>query len=272
MKKILFTDLDGTLLKTDKTISEKNREAIGRMLQVGNSVVITTGRVVPSAYKIAQKLGLTVPGCYMIAANGAVIFDCAKAQVMKEWTIPMPDVRYLFAEAKRYGIHIQTYSDQFMLTSCNSRELEFYVSRTDTPAKVVEDVFAELKQNPNKILLANIYDHECLEQFQRDHLQWEQGRLCSFFSCPQYLEYSPMGIDKGSGVRFLCSYLDIPIENAYAVGDERNDIPMIKAAGVGIAMKNAHEETKAAADYVTERDNDHDAIAEIIYERGLVVL
>ena len=269
MKKILFTDLDGTLLKTDKTISEKNREAIRQMLDAGNCVVITTGRVVSSAYKVAKKLGLTMPGCYMIAANGAVIYDCAAQRVVKEWTIPMEYVRYLFAEAERYGIHIQTYSDQFMLTSCNSRELEYYVSKTDTPTRLVEDVFAVLKQDPNKILLANIDDSKILKQFQRDHLQWEQGRISSFFSCPQYLEYCPPGVDKGSGVRFLCSYLDIPIENAYAVGDERNDIPMIKAAGVGIAMKNAHEETKAAADYVTEHDNDHDAIAEIIYGRGL---
>ena len=88
--------------------------------------------------------------------------------------------------------------------------------------------------------------------------------LNSFFSCPEYLEYCPLGIDKGSGVRYLCSYLGISLENAYAVGDERNDIPMLQAAGTGIAMENAHGDTKAAADYVTEHDNEHDAIAEIV--------
>ena len=58
--------------------------------------------------------------------------------------------------------------------------------------------------------------------------------------------------------------LSIDIQNAYAAGDERNDISMIEAAGVGVAMKNAVEEAKAAADYITENDNNHDGIAEVI--------
>ena len=78
------------------------------------------------------------------------------------------------------------------------------------------------------------------------------------------MEYLPLGASKGSAVRTLCEMLGVDIKNAYAAGDERNDISMIEAAGVGIAMKNAVNEAKAVADYITENDNDHDGIAEII--------
>lgn len=264
MKKILFTDLDGTLLKGDKTVSERNRKAIHRMLEAGNCVVIATGRNVESGCQIAEGLGLNVPGCYMIAFNGAVIYDFGAARSLEEHTVPMEYVKYLFSEAERYHLYVQTYSGKYMVTSCKGQELDYYASHTNTPIQQVEDVVEWLGIEPNKVLLIDLKDHDRLEEFQRDHLQWEQGRLTSFFSCPEYLEYCPLGVDKGSGVRYLCSYLGIPLENAYAAGDERNDIPMLQAAGTGIAMKNAHGDTKAAADYVTEHDNEHDAIAEIV--------
>ena len=65
-------------------------------------------------------------------------------------------------------------------------------------------------------------------------------------------------------IKYLCNFLNIPIENTIAVGDERNDISMIKAAHIGIAVQNAVDAAKEAADDITENDNNHDAIAEVI--------
>ena len=73
-----------------------------------------------------------------------------------------------------------------------------------------------------------------------------------------------MGANKGYGVEFLCDFLGVPIENAVAIGDEENDISMIRNAGVGVAMKNAVQSVKDAADYVTEHDNNEDGVAEVI--------
>lgn len=264
MKKILFTDLDGTLLKNDQSISEKNREAIRQMLEAGNYVVITTGRNLESARKIAEALELNVPGCYMIAYNGALIYDFGAARALKEYTVPIACVEYLFKEAEKYGLYIQTYWGKYMVTSCGGREFTYYTKLTGTPAMQVEDVGKFLDREPNKVVLINFENQERLKVFQQEHRQWEQGRLNSFFSCPEYLEYCPLGIDKGSGMRYLYNYLGILQENVYAVGDERNDISMLQAAGTGIAVKNAYADAKAAADYVTVHDNEHDAIAEIV--------
>ena len=108
-------------------------------------------------------------------------------------------------------------------------------------------------------------------KFQREHREWQEGKCNSVFSSKEYLEYIPLNTDKGSAVVSLCELFDIPLENAYAAGDERNDISMIQAVGNGFAVQNALDETKAAADYVTESDNEHDAIAEIIDKHILLL-
>lgn len=266
MKKILFTDLDGTLLNSDKLVSEGNREAIQRLLDAGHYLVVATGRPVKSGFKVVKSLGLTMPGCYMVAYNGAVLFDCANETICMEQSIPLEHARYLFAEAKKYGLYVQTYGmDDKILAEQDGLELDFYVrgNRNALNYQVCENVCDEIGREPNKVLLISMEEQK-LHNFQRDHREWEADKCNSMFSCREFLEYLPKGVDKGNGVSKLCEILGIPLENAYAAGDEQNDISMIRAAGVGIAMKNAIDEVKEAADYVTVNDNDHDAIAEVI--------
>lgn len=266
MKKILFTDLDGTLLNDDKQVSEGNRAAIQRLLDAGHYLVVATGRPTKSGFMVAQRLGLTMPGCYLIAYNGGAIFDCSKEEVWMEATLPMEHVRYLFDEAKKYGIYIQTYGvDDKILATTDGEELQYYAqgNRGMLGCEVCDDVFGALEKEPNKVLLIDMKEEGILK-FWRDHKEWEGGKCESTFSCREFLEYLPVGVSKGNGVRTLCEMLQVDIKNAYAAGDERNDISMIKAAGVGIAMKNAVEEAKAVADYITENDNNHDGIAEVI--------
>lgn len=71
-------------------------------------------------------------------------------------------------------------------------------------------------------------------------------------------------MDKGVAIRYLCNFLDISTDNTIAVGDEQNDITMIQNANIGVVVANAVEEAKRVADYITEHDNNHDAIAEVI--------
>ena len=82
--------------------------------------------------------------------------------------------------------------------------------------------------------------------------------------CPEYLEYCPVGATKGYGVQFFRQFLNIPYENTVAIGDQENDIPMIQAAYIGAAMKNADQKTKDCANYISENDNNHSGVAEII--------
>jgi len=263
-KKILFSDLDGTLLKNDKSISKRNLEAVKSMLDAGHYFVITSGRPVAAAKHIAKEIGVMIPGCYMITYNGAVIYNCENGTNLMEKTVSLEHVTYLFEEAKKYGLHVQTYSDDHVLTMEETEEMKFYSKSTTMKYKVTDDVIKTLQREPNKVLLSSLTEHAKLLQFQKDHLDWQEGKCNSFFSCDEYLEYCPYQTSKGSAIEYLVNYLNIPMKHTFAVGDELNDIPMLSVVEHGIAMKNAKEKVKEAADYVLEFDNEQDGVAELI--------
>ena len=81
---------------------------------------------------------------------------------------------------------------------------------------------------------------------------------------PRYIELFPASSGKGIGLQWLCNYLHIPVSRSLAAGDELNDISMLEAAGVGIAMENAREAVKKTADIITQEDNDHDGLVPIL--------
>ena len=256
-------DLDDTLLSSDKTISPDNRAAIRAALTRGHSVIVTTGRPVSSGKRVVSELGLTMPGCYMIAFNGSVLYDCAADRMLKERTVPLSCVRHLFGEAKRAGLHIQTYDKSDVLAERYNEELRYYIKSTQMSYRLIPDVWA-VTEEPHKLLLVHLAGRQALEDFQRANDAWAKGRVDSFFSCDQYLEYCPIGVSKGAAVLDFCDHFGIPVERTVAVGDEWNDVSMIRAAHVGVAVRNAVDAAKEAADYVTERDCNQSAVAEVI--------
>lgn len=262
--KILFVDLDATLLSDDKTISKGNRDAIKRMLGQGHYIALATGRTIESGRSVVRELGLTVPGCYMVAFNGAILYDCAADRVLLKRSIPIDVVQELFERAKAAGIYAQTYNNTDIIATRHTRELDFYMKKNHLTYKLSANVLDLLEEEPQKVLLIDLEHRERLAQFQRDNLSWEQGKCNSFFSCAEYLEYCPAGTNKGTGVEYLTRILNMSLDATVAVGDEENDVPMIRAAHTGVAMKNGTAAAKKAADYVTEHDNNHDAIAEVI--------
>ena len=262
--KILFVDLDATLLCDDKSVSKRNREAIRRMLAEGHYIALATGRPVESGRIVARELGLTLPGCYMVAFNGAVLYDCSADRVLLKRSIPIDVVQELFERAKKAGIYVQTYTNTDIITMKHTRELDYYREKSKLSYKLSDNVLDLLEEEPQKVLMIALEHGERLIKFRKENLRWEQGKCNSFFSCTEYLEYCPLDTSKGTGVEYLTQILNMPIDATVAVGDEQNDIAMLKAAHIGVAMKNGIQELKDIADYVTENDNNHDAIAEVI--------
>lgn len=263
--KILFADLDATLLNDDKSVSARNREAIQNMLKEGHYFAIATGRTVENGRMVAQELGLTIPGCYLIAFNGAVIYDCAADQILFKKAVPVEVVHEIFERAENAGIYVQTYTNVDILTKHHTKELDFYRERSNHMGyKLSEHILDVLDEEPQKVILIRLEHDGKLIKFQRDNAEWASGKCNSFFSCKEYLEYCPVNVDKGTGADYLIRHLNLPDVSTVAVGDEENDIPMIRRAHIGIAMKNGIEEIRKAADYITENDNNHDAIAEVI--------
>lgn len=266
MKKLLFLDLDGTLLNDSKQITQGNRDALKRILDRGHGVVITTGRPLSSAIQQAHLLGLDKPGCYLIAYNGGLIYDWTTEQEIFSRTVSLADTFEIFDMVNLQGVHIQTYDDRDVLVEkrCDDEEVVRYCRGTLMQYRVLDDIRAGLKKEPVKCLAIDFRDQTNLIRIQDQILEKMSDRLDAFFSCDQYLEIVPLGISKGEAVRMLCRMLDVPIAHAVAVGDAANDLSMIEAAGIGVAMCNGTDEVKSAADYVTTRDHNHDGVAEVI--------
>lgn len=264
--KILFTDLDGTLLNDKHQVSDTNHRAIEKALALGHKVVIATGRPIASARILAEELNLTQEGCYIIASNGALLYDTYHEKVLQETTFPLSYVRPLFDSAYEDGLHIHTYSHTNVLSEKDTKEVRWYEKAIRVPALIMDDVPSYLTYDPIKIILINGEENsrQRLEAFQKKMAPFTEGKLSSIFSSDVMLEYCPLNVSKGEAVRQLCSLLSIPIEHSIAAGDAENDISMIQAAGCGCVMKNGSDETKKYADYITEKTNDEDGFAEIV--------
>ena len=261
--RILFTDLDGTLLDDQKEISPGNHQAIEEALSQGHKIVVSTGRPLPSAKIQIERLGLTKEGCYAITYNGGLIYDTYHQKILYSRPIPRRLVKPLFEAALQRDLHIHTYTDTHILSCRDTEELHFYASTTLLPYEIADEEISQLTFDPYKLLAIDL-SPEKLTKFQLEVLSSYKNELHSFFSTKELLEIVPVGVEKGAGVRWLCDYLHIPIENSVAAGDAQNDISMLEAAHVGAVMRNAYPGIAEHGNYVTEHDNNHDGVAEII--------
>ena len=229
--KLLFTDLDGTLLTDDKRILDADMAAIEAMLSRGHKLVLCTGRPLTSAKQLAQKYGFDKPGFFLVSFNGGLIYDYA------------------------------TETEQ-LKTYCRLMKMDYVV------VKDIREYYGEfinvVVKPPIKVNIITPFDHSSLVDFRAEMRKTTAGKLFDVFSKPEMLEFSHMQSNKGDAVRFMAEYYKVPLEDTIAVGDEENDCPMIEAACVGVAVANASPVAKAAADYVTANDNNHSAIAEVI--------
>lgn len=261
--RILFSDMDGTLLDDAKNLSPEIRGAILNFTAQGGSFVLSSGRPLPSILETRDRLGLSLPGTYIIAYNGALIYDCESERAISERRVPLEDVKQVIKTAKACGIHVHTYNGGTIVSPADDAELSFYREHIHMPAVINGDILPALTEEPFKLLLVRLEQDGRLEDFRQALDSVSNGRMHTFYSSPVYLECCMADASKGEAVRFLCDYLGIDIRDSIAAGDAANDISMLEAAGCGVCMINGTEDTKKAADYITLSDNNHNGFLEI---------
>lgn len=259
-KKLFCFDLDGTLLTTDKKISSKTYEALKSFTDNGNHFAINTGRAIDSALLVQEELNLFFKGSFIIGFNGSQIYDCDKKETVYRTGVPLDIVPDIFTIANKRGIHLHTYNDTHILANKDDEELKYYRRVIKSPVLFTSDVCSELSFDPCKLIAIELHDHDKIEAFRQEITNKYGDILTLLYSNPYYLEIFNKNAGKGSAVIRLCQYLDIPVSNSLAAGDEQNDISMIEAAGTGIAMLNATDMVKEKADVITATDNDNDGL------------
>lgn len=262
--KLLFTDLDGTLLNSQKSISVNTRAVLDKWIKKGNRLILSSGRPLDSILEVKKLGNLNYPDMLIIASNGSLIYDCDKEKILYQTGVPFPYVKHIMDTAKKCGVHCHTYSDTHIICEGENEHLTYYMSRIHLPCIISDDVISELPHAPEKLLAIDIHDHEKLENLRQALLPWAEGKIQMLYSCNELLECIPYESGKGNALLKVCEILKVPVKNSYAAGDMNNDISMLQSAGVKIAMKNATPLLKEMADIVTEKDNDHDGLAETL--------
>ena len=264
LRKILFTDLDGTLLRDDKTISDYTYDVLKRWADAGHFIALCSGRDINSVNCVVKDLNLdTLPNIYTIGYNGGQIMDYESRTTLHKTTLPLEDVEYIVDFAQENSIYIQTYNDTNIIVSEITDETRYYTNVIKTPVLETGNIMSVFKdEGPCKCLAIELKDTDKLEDFRLKLLPWaDEHKIELVYSNPYYLEFFPKESGKGSAVLNLKKALDIPGIVTVAAGDERNDVSMLQSADVAIAMKNGADEIKDASGTITEYDNDHDGLA-----------
>jgi HAD superfamily hydrolase (TIGR01484 family) len=237
--KLVALDMDGTLLNEEKLISKENREAIFAALEAGVSVIFSTGRGVQSAMPYAVELGLQTP---IVSVNGGEVWK-APGELLKRHLLSAELVRAMHEIAVENDVWWWAYSVEGMFNT------EKWVEQIESVQWLKFGYYTEEPLVLNKI---------------RSQVEaW--GTLEITNSHPNNIELNPKGVSKASGIKDVCELLGISMSEVIAMGDSENDITMILAAGLGVAMGNAQEGVKRVADLVTVTNDEH-GVAKIINE------
>lgn len=262
--KILFTDLDGTLLNDEKQIGPYTREVLAAWTGAGHKLVLCSGRDINSVLDVKKYLGLEFPGMYAIGYNGGQIVDCETGRTLYKVSLTLEQTAYIMEQAKKQGIHCHSYTDTHIIASRDDEELERYCKVIHTPVILCEDIVSKMQTGPCKCIAIELHDAGKLEAFRQSLLPWAGEEITMIYSNPYYLELFPSLSGKGAAVKKLCELLAVNPAFSVAAGDAQNDISMIEAAGTGIAMINGSDEVKMAATTITEFDHNHDGLARVL--------
>lgn len=259
--RMLVLDLDDTLLKDDRTVSELTRRRLLEAQQQGMIVVLASGRPTYAMQHLAKELCLAEYGGYFISFNGARITSCANQHILLSVDISHAQMCKLFDLAQEHGVYIQTYTEDHILVSKDNEYTQ--IEKEITGMDVIEcvDFKAEIPKTAVKAMMLEHPDR--LKEVEKALRPVVENELYMTITKPFFLEFMNPAVDKGKSLVTLAQHLNVPMEQVIAVGDSYNDISMIKAAGLGVAMGNAVEAVKQAADYETA-DNEHDGVARVV--------
>lgn len=266
---LLALDLDGTLLDSRKQLSARNLEAITRAQDAGTTIVLASGRHPYSMSRFADMLHLNERGGYVLAFNGGQLIDYATDQLLFHEELPRHLLPRLVEWAHRYDLPILSFRGNVIITEkpSNHYVVENAANNRMPIEGVVDFIEAldDLYTPPTKFLLPG--NPNLLPEVEAAMKADLQGEMEIYRSAPHYLELVPLGIDKGRTLQRLKAHLaettGAIVPKLIACGDQDNDISMIRTADIGVAMGNAEQQVKAAADYVAPT-NDEDGVAHVI--------
>ena len=259
--KLITSDLDSTLITDTLILPEVNACAVTRARSAGCHFAICSGRSTHSIKRYEELLGLMAENTYGISFNGSVVYETLSRNKIRDIQMSHDLVQELTAQIIDNGATPWVYSgDDIYIVDMNEWAHE-YSRRINTNFHVLES-FRHFEGEASKIIVP---DHNTnLKRLEAHFIHKTDTRFNSFFSADFLYEFTAQYATKGEALLFLADYLGVPVQQTIAIGDNLNDVHMVKVAGLGVAVKNAKPELKTLAAYITERDCGQGAVAEVI--------
>ena len=269
--RLLANDVDGTLVNSRDELTDVTRQALRRACAAGLKLVLATGRRYSRALPLVEPLGLDVP---LVTASGALIKHPLDHRTLFRATFERRLLCDLLDVIERRGFEAVLYADSY------HEGFDFYCERLDVQRPELADYLAlnpgchrlwpTLMRDPPDGVFAGFSTGSRDEMLAlHEELQRELPGLLytHVLRSPRYIghmcEIAPFGVTKWSGIQHVAAEWGILPEEMCAVGDDVNDIPMIEAVGIGIAMGNAQPEVKTAADFIAPT-HDEDGLAAVV--------
>ena len=259
---MVVLDLDGTLTNSEKKVTERTKKALTVYMEHGGTVVLASGRPTYGIIPLARELHLDTYGGYILFFNGGQIISCEKNEVIYQKELPSGVPKLLGEKAKEHDVGILTYEGDHIVTETPENiyaQKESFINKM--PIQKIEDFSSYVNFPVTKCLM--VADGDYLARVE-EQLKMELGSRYSILrSEPYFLEIMPEGIDKAQSLERLLAHVGIERKEMAAFGDGFNDRSMLVYAGLGVAMGNAQEPVKEAADYIAPT-NDEDGVAWVI--------
>lgn len=257
MYRLLALDVDGTLLNSQGELTAPVMDALQRVCRRGVEIVIVSGRNIQGVTQVVNQLGMDL---WFISSGGALITDLRREKILGRWLINNQDAGVLVGVARQGGAGIFLETDNRLYWEGPAAYLSWLTSVVGIRIDRVDDLFPILTEDLLKITL--IMENEGLKLIEQD-LRERQLSLNVTYSHPNYLEITAAGVTKGVALRRMAEFLGIPLKQVMAVGDGENDMSMFEVAGLGLAMGNAPEVVRRAADWVVPTNDEDGLVAAI---------
>lgn len=259
MYKLIASDMDGTLLSSKRTISEKTIKAIRELKAKGVMFVLCTGRALPAIKRYQDMLKIVEP---VVICNGAEAYDVANNKVIFQKNIDFESAKCIWEEGLKRNTEIYFWVGNELYTNLLNDKIYDYIDDHHTEFQKVTDFDTVKDKKFLKFIWDDTPENIIRYKAELDKMGFrEKVNYCT--SMAIYLEFFNKETDKGAAIKELSKIYNIKREEIIAIGDGNNDIDMIKYAGLGVAMGNAADNVKSVADYVTST-NDEEGLLEVI--------
>jgi len=246
MYKLLALDLDSTLIGRDLTVSARTKNAISQLMSRGVIITIATGRMFQSALPFAKELNIEAP---LICYQGAMVANPATMEILWHLPVPLALAKQAIEVVREEGLHVNAYLDDKLYVDRLNEEAELYSIISKVEARPVGNLLTFLNRDPTKLVIIG----KSLE------IDGITSKLINRFgsllyvakSYDRFCEVAHPDCGKGKALARIAADLGISQSEIVTIGDNPNDVDMLKWAGLGIAMANGTQEAKQAADWIT---------------------